>query len=176
MNKLKIGLDIDEVLADWWNPYIKRFGLPKTDSEITKNCQQVLRYDRKFWLSLPVIRRPEKFEPILYCTKRSCVKDYSKTWLDNNDFPHKPVYQQICQCASKAPMIKGRIDVFIDDSIKNWIDLNMSGIPCLLMDAPNNRNTGPILRIHSLDYDEIEEVFEMAREFGIFNNFKHYFL
>ena len=171
---LKVGLDIDEVLADWWHPYIERFGLPKTDWEITKNCQQVLRKDRKFWLNLPVIRRPENFEPTLYCTKRSCLKVYSKTWLDDNDFPHKPVYQQIYQYGSKAPLIKGRVDVFVDDSVSNWIDLNRSGIPCLLMDAPHNRNSGPILRIHSLDYDEIREVYELAKEFNIFKNFVQY--
>jgi len=36
-NNLKIGLDLDQVLDDFMGPYLKRFGTPKTDFEITKN-------------------------------------------------------------------------------------------------------------------------------------------
>ena len=78
--RLKIGCDIDEVLADWSTPFFKRFS-PKKDSDITKICKQILAKDRNFWLNLPVLRRPIGFEPELYCTKRSCLKTYSKEWL-----------------------------------------------------------------------------------------------
>lgn len=170
-----VGLDIDEVLCDWWNPYLKRFGNPKTDAEITRNCNQKLAKDRNFWLNLPVIRRPEGFEPKLYCTKRSCLKTYSKEWLDNNDFPHKPVYQVLCQTDNKARYIKGRIDVFIDDSPRNFIQMNKSGVPCLLMSTDYNQYLGPILRIDTLDYEEILEVYNMALELNIFEEFDKYF-
>lgn len=172
---LSIGLDIDEVLADWWNPYLKRFGLPKTDAEITRNCNLKLSKDREFWLNLPVIRRLEGFEPKLYCTKRSCLKSYSKEWLDNNEFPHKPVYQVYCQNDNKARYIKGRIDVFVDDSPKNFIQMNKSGVPCLLMNAPHNQHLGPILRIDTLQYDEIKSTYYLAKELGIFDNFTLFF-
>ena len=46
---LKIGLDIDDVLAEFMQVYLNRFGTPKQDSEITKNVQNVLRKDRFFW-------------------------------------------------------------------------------------------------------------------------------
>ena len=57
---------------------------------------------------------------------------------------------------SKAPVLKGRVDVFIDDSIKNFEDLNSQGIPCLLIDSPQNRHYKTEYRIYSLDEKEIE--------------------
>ena len=174
MTKLKIGLDIDEVLADWSGPFFKRF-TPKNDADITRICSRVINKDRNFWLNLPVIQYPIGFEPKLYCTKRSCLKTYSKEWLDNNGFPHKPVYQVFCQTDNKARYIKGRIDVFIDDSPRNVIQMNRSGVPTLLMDTPFNQDFGPILRIYSLDYYEIEDAFNTALEMNIFKEFKLYY-
>lgn len=46
------------------------------------------------------------FIPELYCTKRVCNKDYSKTWLRNNGYPNKPIYQVLYQRANKARYIK----------------------------------------------------------------------
>lgn len=175
IKRLKVGLDIDEVIANWYTPYIERFGVPKTDSEITRNCQRKLYNDREFWLNLPVIRRPEGFEPTLYCTKRSCYKSYTKEWIDNNNFPHKPVYQVIYQKSNKADYVKGRIDVFVDDSPFNFITMNMSGVPCLLMNTSFNEYLGPILRIDTLDYNEIADTYYLAKEMGIFKDFSKYF-
>ena len=172
---LRIGLDIDEVLADWWNPYLKRFRFPKSDYEITRNCVRKLSRDRNFWLNLPVLRYPCNFEPVLYCTKRSCLKTYSKEWLDINDFPHKPVYQVYCQTDNKARYIKGRVDIFIDDSINNFIQMNLSGVPCLLMDTQFNQSWGPIGRVYSLNYEEIEESYYLMKE-DFLTNFKKFLL
>lgn len=174
-SKLKIGSDIDQCIADWWDPYFKRFGAPKNDAQITWICNNILAKDREFWLNLPVMRRFEGFDPVLYCTKRSCLKIYTKDWLDNNEFPHKPVYQVYCQIDNKARYIKGRCDVFLDDSPTNFIQMNRSGVPCLLVDSPNNQYLGPMLRIHSLNYDEIEDVYNLAKEMNIFKEFKMYY-
>ena len=157
IKRLRIGSDIDQVICDWANPFFKRF-TPKDDTDITRICNQILAKDKEFWLNLPVIRRFEGFEPVLYCTKRSCCKHYSKEWIDN-----------------KARYIKGRCDVFIDDSPKNVIQMNRSGVPTLLMDTPYNQDFGPILRIHTLDYDEIEDVYNLALEMNIFKEFKLYY-
>ena len=174
MKKLRVGLDIDDVLADWAGPFFNKYN-PKNDSEITRICNQKLSKDRKFWLNLPVIQYPIGFEPKLYCTKRSCLKTYSKEWLDNNGFPHKPVYQVFCQVDNKARYIKGRIDVFVDDSINNFIQMNCSGVPCLLMDTKHNQSWGPIGRIYTLDYNEIEESYYLMKE-TFLTNFKKYLL
>ena len=84
-NNLKIGLDLDQVLDDFMGPYLKRFGTPKTDFEITKNVQRVLSKDRDFWLNLPVINTID-FIPELYCSKRVNPKSWSKQWLVIMDF------------------------------------------------------------------------------------------
>lgn len=173
-NKLRIGSDADGCIDDFWNPYINRFGIPKNDFEITKNVQRKLSLDRDFWINLPILHRLN-FTPTLYCTKRTSPKTYLRRWLEINDFPIAPIYQVFYQHGSKAPLIKGRIDLFIDDSIANFIDINKSGIPCLLMDNPSNRHLGPMLRIHTLDIEEIEDVYWTAMEFKIFDNFEQYY-
>lgn len=174
MNKLRIGSDLDQVLDDFWNPYIERFGQPKSDSQITKHCQQVLRKDKDFWENLPVLHRPN-FNLHLYCTKRTSSKEYAKHWLEINGFNKAPVYQCIFQYGSKAPLIKGRCDLFIDDSVDNFLDLNRKGIPCLLMDGPHNRHLGEVLRVYSMDYDELFETFLLGEMTKVFKEFNEYF-
>ena len=167
---LKCGFDIDDVLADFMGAYIQRFGKPKCDSEITKNVQRVLIKDKKFWEGLDVINTLD-FIPELYCTKRVNAKVYTKNWLKKNNFPNKPVYQVVCQTRNKASFIKGKVDVFIDDSISNFIAMNLAGVPCLLYDKEYNKSWGPIGRIYSLEYNHIEETYhEFMKTF--FKNFK----
>lgn len=173
-DRLRIGSDADGCIDDFWNPYVERFGHPKNDFEITKNVQQKLSRDKEFWVNLPVLHRMN-FIPTLFCTKRTSLKSYLKIWLENNSFPTAPIYQVLYQYGSKAPLIKGRVDVFIDDSISNFMDINKAGIPCLLMDNPSNKHLGPMLRIHSLQIEEIEDVYWLAKEFGIFDNFNKYY-
>src|SRR5574344_1794457 len=99
--KLRIGLDLDDTLNEFMNPYLKRFEYHKSDGEIKKNVQRVLIKDREWWINLPIKNRIN-FIPELYCTKRVCNKDYSKTWLRNNGYPNKPIYQVLYQRANKA--------------------------------------------------------------------------
>ena len=172
--KLNIGLDCDGVIDRFWEPYVNKFGYPKTQFEITKNVQRKLINDRNFWINLPVLHRPN-FEPTLFCTKRTSSKRYLRTWLENNNFPIAPIYQVLYQYDNKARFVKGKIDVFVDDSIDNFISMNLAGVPCLLMDNPANIYLGPMLRIHSLDYAEIEDAYNLALEMDIFKDFKLYY-
>ena len=88
---------------------------------------------------------------------------------------NSPLYQVPGYHIPKSRYIKGRIDVFIEDSPHQWKALNLAGIPCLLIDSPNNKEYGPILKIYSLDYEEIEDAYFLAKETGIFNDFSKYF-
>lgn len=155
---LKIGLDLDQTIDDFWGPYLEKFGPPKTDSEVTKNVARKLSKDRNFWLTLPVLRRPN-FTPALYCTARVNNKAWTKKYLFDNDFPKAPVYQVPGYAARKSPRIKGRVDVFIDDSVRHFNEMNENGVPCLLMDSPDNKHIDTPLRVYSLDYAEIESVY-----------------
>ena len=169
---MRIGLDLDGTVDDFMNPYLERFGRPKKDSEITKNVQQILSKDRNFWLSLPVLRYID-FVPELYCTKRVNPKQWTRKWLVEHGFPNRPIYQMYYQHGNKANMIKGRVDVFVDDSISNFIKLNLSGVPCLLIDQPDNQSWGPIGRIFTLNKQEIVDAYNLFIDTGMFDNFRN---
>lgn len=168
---LRVGLDLDDTVNFWWDEYIKVFGTPKNDTEITKNVYRKLRKDKDFWLNLPVKNYPD-FDVTLYCTKRVIPKAWSKEYLKNHNIPVRPIYQQWYQYGSKSSLIKGRVDVFIDDSITNMIELNLAGIPCLLIDSEENKKWGPIGRIYNLNYDTIETAYNEFME-HYFHNFKN---
>ena len=153
MKKLKIGLDIDDTLLDFWTEYIKCFGNPKEDRVVTRNVYK-LRKNRNFWENLPKLREID-FVPELYCTKRINSKVYTKKSLEKHGFPIRPIYQMYYQKGNKADLIKGRVDVFIDDSISNFEMLNKSGVRCLLIDAPHNRHCETKHRIFDLKYETI---------------------
>ena len=153
MKKLKIGLDIDDTLLDFWTEYIKCFGNPKEDRVVTRNVYK-LRKNRNFWENLPKLREID-FVPELYCTKRINSKVYTKRSLEKHGFPIRPIYQMYYQKGNKADLIKGRVDVFIDDSISNFEMLNKSGVRCLLIDAPHNRRYETKHRIFDLKYETI---------------------
>lgn len=158
---LRISLDCDGVLCDFYNPYINKFGIPKKDLDITKNVAGPLSKDKEFWLSLPVINRPN-FKVKQYTTARSIPKSWIREYLDNSGMPKAPIYQLFNYSLSKVPKIRmGGCNLHIDDSLKVFIDCNLNGIPCLLMDNPSNQEWGPIARIYSLDIEEIEESYNL---------------
>ena len=164
---MKIGLDIDDVVAGFWESYCDYFNAynnPKhlINANITKNVQRILKGDRNFWINLPVINRPN-FTPELYCTKRVNNKSWTKEFITKNNLPNVPIYQMLYQHGNKATMIKGKVDIFVDDSISNMINMNLAGVPCLLMDTTNNQDWGPVGRIYSLNKEEIEDACELFK-------------
>lgn len=169
--KLKISLDLDGTIVDFYNHYEKKFGKPKTDFEITKNVAGPLRKDREFWLTQPLIR--EVNCPVhCYCTARVIQKEWIKQQLEVNDLPKAPIYQVRGVALSKLPQLrKSGATVHIDDSLSVFKELNSKGFPCLLIDAPNNQEWGPIGRIYSLERDEIEAAYDLFIN-TVFNNFK----
>lgn len=165
MQNIRIGLDIDDTLVDFWGEYLKKFGNPKDYYTITKHVYS-LKNDRNFWENLPKINDID-FIPELYCTKRINPKNYTRASLYKQGFPIRPIYQVYTQRGNKADIIKGRVDVFIDDSIFNFEQMNKSGILCLLIDSPNNQNYKTDLRIYDLKYDTILEKYN---KYGKSNN------
>ena len=162
-NELRIGADIDDCLLGFMSSYIQRFGTPKEDYIITKNVYK-LRRDKQFWENLPKLRDMD-FIPELYCTKRINPKSYTINSLKKNNFPIRPIYQMYYQKGNKAKMIKGKVDVFIDDSYSNVKMMNDSGVPCLLMDAPHNQGIDFNGRIYTLTYKEIyDTLFKMLED------------
>jgi hypothetical protein len=160
MNKLRIGIDLDDTVVAFMDPYIQRFGYPKTSYEINYNVFSVLRKDKEFWMNTPILNIPD-FVPTLICSKRCHPKSWSKKYLaDKIGIPNNvPFYQLFCQFMPKSKILKGKIDVYIDDSVSNFNEINSAGIPCLLMDSKFNREFDTPLRIFSLKYEEIKYIY-----------------
>ena len=172
--KLRVGFDLDDTIFGFSEGYLKRFKkFPKYDWAITRNVTNILIHERDFWVNLPVIRRPD-FEPKLYCSSRVNKKAWSKKALEINGLPNSPLYQVPGYHIPKSKYIKGRVDVFIEDSIHQWKNLNLAGIPCLLIDNERNQEYGPLLKIYSLSYDEIEDAYNLAQEMGVFKDFSKF--
>lgn len=168
---LKISLDIDGTICEWMEPYIKRFGIPKKESDISKNVVKVLQFDKNFWLTLPIINVPD-FEVFQYTTARIIPKIWTKQYLELYNMPKAPIYQVRGYSLSKVPKLRMRnCDVHIDDSLSVFIDCNLKGIPCLLIDREHNRDWGPIGRIFSLKQDHIIETYHLFMK-TMFPHFK----
>lgn len=141
----KIGLDIDEVLADWVGHWTKYHGqeVPEVwnfDRKIGSKFD-LLKNDKDFWLSIPVKTKPSDihFEPHCYITSRSIPKEWTEEWLDKNGFPAMPVYS-VGFGMSKVDVAKqSGIELFVDDRYENFVELNQNGIFCFLFDAPHNQ-------------------------------------
>ena len=125
-------------------------------------------------LNLPVLNALE-FTPRMFCSARVNPKRWTKQYLRDHSFPEAPLFQVPGYKLSKAKTLKGRCDVHIEDSIKNFLDLNRKGIPCLLYNNEVNKRLGPILRIYTLNEDEITDTYWLAKEMNIFRDFDLYF-
>lgn len=142
----KIGLDIDEVLADFVGHYNKKFNIETVaenwnfDPNIKERIEE-LSDDYEFWSSIPAKIDPSEipFEPHVYITSRSCPTEWTAEWLEKNGFPTRPVYT-VGQDRSKVDVALGAgIDWFVDDRFENFVSLNKAGICCFLWDAPHNQ-------------------------------------
>lgn len=158
---LKIALDLDDTIFDFFGEYKKRFPGKNNlvEYKITKNVVS-LKNDKLFWENLPLLEKPN-FEPCIYATKRINSKTYTRNCLNKYNLPLKPIYQMYYQHGNKANMIKGRCDVLIDDSITNVINAINSGLPALIIDRSHNQTESPLFRIYSLDIDEIKFAYEL---------------
>lgn len=159
-SSIKIALDLDDTIFDFWGSYSKMFPGKhnKVNEKITKNVYS-LRKNKHFWENLPVLELPN-FEPYIYSTKRINSKVYTRNSLIKAGLPLRPIYQTYYQHGNKADIIKGRCDVLIDDSISNVYKAINSGLPALIINRPHNQTDNNLFRINSLDINEILEAYE----------------
>lgn len=145
LNVPKIGLDIDEVLADWVGHWSKHYGMIEPefwnfDRHIHEKFE-LMKDNKEFWLTIPAKISPKDlpFEPHCYITSRSIPKEWTEEWLDKNGFPGMPVYS-VGFGESKVEIAKkAGIDIFVDDRYENFVELNNAGICTFLMDALHNQ-------------------------------------
>lgn len=145
----KIGLDIDDVLADFIPPFAAKYNLPMPTSwqwtyrkdecfkDLTSNKEEL----HKFYLNLPVRTKPEDipFEPHCYITSRPVPVELTKQWLESKGFPCAPVYT-IDMNHSKVEVAKeSGIEIYVDDRYENFVELNNAGICTFLFDSSHNQ-------------------------------------
>jgi len=156
----KIGLDIDEVLADWVTPWIDLYQLPRPtswyfDRNIVERFEEMRANGTldNFYLSLkPKINGHDlPFEPVCYITSRPVSTEVTQKWLDMHGFPARPVFTVDVGHSKIEVAKKAGVEVFVDDRYENFREFNEHNICCYLFDAPHNQryNVG-FKRIKSL--------------------------
>lgn len=143
---LKIGLDIDEVLADFIGHFSKKFNINHSvecwsfDPDIKQKIESI-KDDSEFWLTMPRKSNPIDlhFEPHCYITSRPCDIELTRKWIHDNGFPNVPIYCVGLNESKVDVAKKAGINVFIDDRYENFAELNRNGICCFLFNAPHNQ-------------------------------------
>ena len=162
LTNLKIGLDIDDVIADYNTHYAKTFNksaaihwnfLNYGDSLYQNLSKKEIE---TFLLSIPPKIKAEDlpFEPHCYITSRNTDIRITEQWIQNNGFPTVPIYQ-VPHNTSKIEVAKASgIDIFVDDKFENFVELNKAGICTYLFDAPHNSK-------YNVGYKRIKELKEL---------------
>lgn len=161
---MNIFLDIDDVIFNWHDAYAKRFdtNIPKSflSSNLMKKRLEVLSKEKNFWLNLPIKNVPN-FQPSGYVSARGIPKSWTIESLKINNIPGRSNVNQVHWGQSKLQLLKElKCDIFIDDKVETFRELNKNGIFCLLMDAYHNQNVKTKYRIYNLDINNIYKILE----------------
>lgn len=165
----KLGLDLDDVLADFCGGLIEHGFITERPISwkfmVKDQFYRILeQLDDKFWLSLKplAVNSVLPVEPTCYITKRMhCSKETITEWLHINNFPIVDVHL-VKDHESKVGIAKEvGIDVFVDDNIDTFKEMNRSGILCYLMDAPHNRR-------YDVGYKRIGSINDLCNKYFIF--------
>lgn len=161
LKSLKIGLDIDEVICNFIDPWMKRFDIKDVPTSwfFDNKIQERFDYLKEigelddFYLNLKPLVDPKDipFEPHCYVTSRPVETSITIKWLEKHGFPLRPVHT-VPPNSSKLEVIKNAgVDIFVDDRFDTFRELNSNGVCCYLFDTPHNRryNVGA-KRLHSL--------------------------
>jgi hypothetical protein len=178
---LRIALDCDGVVADFVPAFLetgRRIGaFPKNvvvDPSLVTSWDwgpygqyagpiwdHIMREPYSVWRGLDVLE-PPPFDPIAYVSARSIPLSVTEDWIWEKGLRRAPVFH-VERGASKVETLrKIGTDVYVDDFLGNFEEINAGGIPCLLMDASHNQHLDVgEYRVHSL-----YEVETRAREIG----------
>jgi hypothetical protein len=157
-----IGLDVDGVLADftgsWHKMYPEINANPNSwyiDRKIGKRFEDMRANGKldEFYLNIKPLVKPEDllFEPHCYITSRPVSKEITEQWLDMHNFPAKPVISVDIRVSKVDVAKEAGVEIFIDDSYENFVDLNNHGVFTYLYSAPwNKRYDVGHMRVNSL--------------------------
>lgn len=159
MKKLKIYLDVDDVVADWVTTFCKKYNCPLPnswfDKNITVNRLNELKKNKSFWVNLPIKHRPN-FKPNGFLSARSIPKKWTFEFMKLNGISGRTNIHHVPWNVSKINKLKQlQVDIFIDDKFETFKECHDNNIFCLLMDACHNKNIITPYKIYKLDIDEI---------------------
>lgn len=155
----KIWLDIDEVICDWTGAWCKKFDYPLPEnwhfSYNTKDHFESFSPEElnEFYLNIPPKMKPSDipFEPHCYITSRGVPVEITQQWIQRHGFPTVPVYT-VGFGQSKVKAVKeSGADWGVDDSYKNFLELNQAGCCTFLLDTPHNKT-------HDVGYKRIKSL------------------
>jgi hypothetical protein len=145
----KIGLDIDGVLANftlaWHRLYPEISPTPNTwflDDKIHDRLNSMRDNNilNDFYLNiepyLDSINLP--FKPHCYITSRPVPREITEEWLKKHKFPHNNVFSLDILTSKVSAAKESGLEVFVDDSYDNFIDLNNAGVKTYLYSQPWN--------------------------------------
>lgn len=158
----KIGLDIDGVIADFTSAWSAMY--PEVNPEpnswyLDRKVGQRFTEMREngtlndFYLNIFPLIKPEDlpFEPHCYITSRPVPQEITEQWLDRWGFPARKVISLDVVTSKVAAAKEAGVEVFIDDSFDNFVELNKAGITTYLFSAPwNQKHDVGHFRIKSL--------------------------
>lgn len=148
LDETRIGLDIDEVLADWLGAWRDLHGITDEPTSWWFDREIINRFEEMreagtlddFYLGLKPLIRPTDipFEPYCYITSRPVSTEITEKWLDMHGFPARPVFTTTTERTKVVIAKEQELDMFVDDSFSNFRPLNEAGICTFLMDRPHN--------------------------------------
>jgi len=121
---MRIAIDIDDVLAQFYPAMCVRFAKPcnriniwdgEDEAAFVRHNMHIVEANHRFWLNLNPLSRPEDitFEFDCYLTSSPLnMKSYREDWLAIHGFPRKPV---IITNDKASFMVKEGLEVLIDD-------------------------------------------------------------
>lgn len=177
MNDIRIGLDIDGVLANFAQAFIERAKAMGVGEHFPAHWTlwdrwmyggehfsvvwEAITHDHSFWLD--DIKSFDDayvhFDVQGYITHRPVPTEVSRAWLNRHGFPDAPVIT-VTGKGSKVQAARDLgIDVFVDDKYDNFVELNDAGILCLLYDRPHNRREDAARYVYD-EQGHVVDIFE----------------
>lgn len=158
----RIGLDIDDTIntfVDYWCETHK-CDIPDHWHFDRKIGEKIKLLGKEFWLNIPckILAKDIPFIPSCYITARSIPEDWTREWLDKNNFPHVPIYSVGFGQSKLEIAKKENLDFFIDDNFETFLEFNSNGICTFLMDMPHNKR-------HDVGYKRIIGLKDFSERF-----------
>lgn len=174
---IKVGLDVDGVLANFELAMAKQFNKPHLtsygwDVQWISDLIHKVENDEDFWENLPLISHPESitFDFDYYITAvPPNMKGARERWLRKNGFPDKPV---IVSDKKLETMLELGVDVLIDDKTSTIKEVHEAGLcaihfipPYMICDDIRINNIKHLSQVNDKidEYKKIKELVENDR-------------